>query len=229
MINWWRRATTLSALLAMLSLVAVAPAFSQAPTQAQRDAIKSKCRSDYIAHCSSIPPGGEASLQCLQKNMSSLAPGCQTAVRAVEAPAEPKADAKPNSAPAATTTAKPAEPAATAPNTATSKATTPKSAAPKPAAANPGEPRTCCACASANAAPRGTPGVEVGMRRRRSLTVRRARARRWSYRALSGNTGCFALTGMQGRPGPVRRAMKLFHSRSWAVRTEALRRTRVRR
>src|SRR4051794_12618981 len=138
MINSWRRATTLSALLAMLSLVAVAPAFSQAPTQAQRDAIKSKCRSDYIAHCSSIPPGGEASLQCLQKNMSSLAPGCQTPVRAVEAPAEPKADAKPDSAPAATTTAKPAEPAATAPNTATSKATTPKSAAPKPAAANPG-------------------------------------------------------------------------------------------
>src|SRR3954454_11465176 len=128
MINSWRRATTLSALLAMLSLVAVAPAFSQAPTQAQRDAIKSKCRSDYIAHCSSIPPGGEASLQCLQKNMSSLAPGCQTPVRAVEAPAEPKAEAKPearpDSAPAATTTAKPAEPAAATPSTATSKSTT---------------------------------------------------------------------------------------------------------
>ena len=52
------------------------------------------CRSDYIAHCSSVPPGGMASLQCLQKNMSSLAPGCQSAVRAVEAPAEPKADVK---------------------------------------------------------------------------------------------------------------------------------------
>src|SRR6266567_1641913 len=49
------------------------PAFSQGPTDAQRNAIRSECRSDYEAHCSSIPPGGEASLQCLQKNMSSLA------------------------------------------------------------------------------------------------------------------------------------------------------------
>jgi hypothetical protein len=125
------------ALLATLSLVAIAPAFSQAPSQAQRDAIKSKCRSDYIAHCSSVPPGGEASLQCLQKNMPSLAPGCQTAVRAVAAPAEPKAEARPeptpNSAPAATTTAKPAEPAAGAPKAA--KAATPKNDATKPAAA----------------------------------------------------------------------------------------------
>jgi hypothetical protein len=68
-----------------------------------------------------------ASLQCLQKNMSSLAPGCQTAVRAVEAPAEPKADVnkadtdKADTAPAA---AKPA-------------AETPAASAPKAAAAAP--------------------------------------------------------------------------------------------
>ena len=37
------------------------PAFSQGPSEAQREAVKSQCRSDYIAHCSSIPPGGEAS------------------------------------------------------------------------------------------------------------------------------------------------------------------------
>ena len=75
----------------------LAPAFSQAPSQAQRDAIKSQCRSDYMAHCSSVPPGGEASLQCLQKNMSSLSSGCQGAVRAVEAPAAaaPKAESAP--------------------------------------------------------------------------------------------------------------------------------------
>ena len=53
-------------------------ALAQAPSQAQRDAIKSQCRSDYMAHCSSVPPGGEASLQCLQKNMSSLSSSCQT-------------------------------------------------------------------------------------------------------------------------------------------------------
>jgi hypothetical protein len=40
-----------------------------------------------MAHCSSVTPGGEEALQCLQKNMSSLSSGCQSAVRAVEAPA----------------------------------------------------------------------------------------------------------------------------------------------
>src|SRR5450755_4789543 len=76
----------------------VTPAFSQAPTDAQRSAIRSECRSDYEAHCASIPPGGEASLQCLQKNMSSLSAGCQGAVRAVEAPAAPKAESAPAAA-----------------------------------------------------------------------------------------------------------------------------------
>ncbi len=81
-----------------------------------------------MAHCSSIPPGGEASLQCLQKNMSSLAPGCQSAVKAVEAPAAPKAE----SAPAAET-AKPAAEAAKP--AAEPKTSTPAAAAPKAATA----------------------------------------------------------------------------------------------
>jgi hypothetical protein len=78
---------------------------AQAPTQAQRAAIKSQCRSDYIAHCSSIAPGGAASLQCLQKNMASLAPGCQAAVQAVARPSQAKSESKPETAaaPAAST------------------------------------------------------------------------------------------------------------------------------
>src|SRR3981081_1511077 len=104
--------------LATTIFMVVTPALSQAPTDAQRSAIRSECRSDYEAHCASIPPGGAASLQCLQKNMSSLSSGCQTAVRAVEAPAA----AAPKSAPAApktesahaAATAKPAETAAPA-------------------------------------------------------------------------------------------------------------------
>jgi hypothetical protein len=109
------------ALLVTAIFMVATPAFSQTPTDAQRAAIRSECRSDYEAHCASIPPGGAASLQCLQKNMSSLSSGCQTAVRAVEAPAAaaPKAE----SAPAAAT-AKPAETAAPA-------------AAPKAAASTP--------------------------------------------------------------------------------------------
>src|SRR5260370_34420899 len=106
-------------LVTAICLVAT-PALSQAPTDAQRAAIKSECRSDYMAHCSSIPPGGEASLQCLQKNMSSLAPGCQSAVKAVEAPAAPKAESAPaaETAKPAAETAKPAtEPKTSAPAT----------------------------------------------------------------------------------------------------------------
>jgi hypothetical protein len=70
-------------------------ALAQAPTDAQRAAIKSQCRSDYMAHCSSVPPGGAASLQCLEKNMSSLSSGCADAVRAVQPPAASKAEGAP--------------------------------------------------------------------------------------------------------------------------------------
>ncbi len=123
MINTLKRAAKLWALLAAATFAAAAPGFAQAPSQAQRDAIKSQCRSDYIAHCSSIPPGGEASLQCLQKNMSSLSASCKSAVQAVEAPAEPKAE----SAPTAPATPK----TESAPAAATTK---PETAAPKAAA-----------------------------------------------------------------------------------------------
>src|SRR5207302_3495871 len=114
MINTLKRATKLAPWLSVAAILATAaPAFAQAPSQAQRAAIKSECRSDYMAHCSSIPPGGEASLQCLQKNMSSLAAGCQSAVRAVEAPAaESKPESKPESAPAAAEAKPAAEPPA---------------------------------------------------------------------------------------------------------------------
>ena len=109
------RAATPAALLAFTAVSIATSALAQAPTEAQREAIKSECRSDYIAHCSSIPPGGAASLECLQKNMASLSAGCAGAVRAVEAQtkAEPKEETKvepkeePKPAPA-TTTARPA-------------------------------------------------------------------------------------------------------------------------
>ncbi len=103
------------------------PAQSQAPTDAQRNAIRSQCRADYQAHCASVPPGGEASLQCLQKNMSSLSSGCQGAVRAVEPAAAPKAEAAP-AAPA---------PAAAAPAAAPKTSAAPAATAAKPAAAAP--------------------------------------------------------------------------------------------
>jgi hypothetical protein len=96
MINTLRQAVAQNLLLASMIFGFAVPAFSQAPTEAQRSAIRSACRSDYQAHCASIQPGGAASLQCLQQNMSSLSPSCQTAVRAVEAPAAPKAETAPD-------------------------------------------------------------------------------------------------------------------------------------
>jgi hypothetical protein len=139
MINTLKREAVLCASIAAVLFAMATPALSQAPTDAQRSAIRAECRADYQAHCSSVPPGGMASLQCLQQNMSSLSPGCQTAVRAVEAPA-PKAEqapppAEPAAKPAAQTepAAKPAaetEPAAPAP------AAAPKAAAPKAATAS---------------------------------------------------------------------------------------------
>jgi hypothetical protein len=115
MVNTLKPALAVAASMAAVIFTVATPALSQAPTDAQRSAIRSECRSDYETHCASVPPGGMASLQCLQKNMSSLSSGCQTAVRAVEAPAEPKTETKTEtktepkteSAPAAAT-AKPA-------------------------------------------------------------------------------------------------------------------------
>jgi hypothetical protein len=122
MIDTSRRAMTVFASIAAAIVLIAPPAYAQGPTDAQRAAIKSQCRSDYMAHCASVPPGGAPALQCLQKNMASLSGGCQSAVRAVEAsvekPAaktETKTESKPEAAPAAAATAPPAaEPPATA-------------------------------------------------------------------------------------------------------------------
>jgi hypothetical protein len=151
MINTLKREPMLVASLAVVMLTMAAPAFSQAPTDAQRSAIRSQCRADYQAHCASIPPGGAASLQCLQQNMSSLSPGCQSAVRAVEATAEPKpAEAKPAEAKPAE--AKPAEakPAEAKPAEARPEPS-PSPAAPAAATANPA-PATAAPPAAGTAA-----------------------------------------------------------------------------
>ena len=106
MFDTLKRDAMLCALTAAMLAVAT-PSFAQ-PTEAQKEAVKSACRSDFMAHCSSVQPGGEAALQCLAKNMSSLSAGCASAVKAIEASAEPKSEpAKSEPAPAA---AAPAEP-----------------------------------------------------------------------------------------------------------------------
>ena len=85
-----------TAILALPQGIAVA----QQPTAAQSSAIKSACRADYQSHCASVPPGGAASLQCLQQNMADLSASCQQAVGAIGGAGAPAAGAPAAGAPA---------------------------------------------------------------------------------------------------------------------------------
>lgn len=74
--------------LAALLLIIASPLAAQQPTNEQRDAIRSSCRSDFIAHCSGVQPGGKEALECLRHSDAKLTPACKTALSAV-APARP--------------------------------------------------------------------------------------------------------------------------------------------
>jgi len=84
-------------------------AYAQSPTQAQQNAIRQSCRSDYQTHCSSVPTGGSAALQCLKDNIASLSPACQTAIAATQGGAAPQGGAA-SSAPAAPSVAAASQP-----------------------------------------------------------------------------------------------------------------------
>lgn len=58
-------------------------AAAQAPTDEQRNAIRSACRSDFIAKCSGVQPGGIEALTCLQQHDATLSPACKKAVSAI--------------------------------------------------------------------------------------------------------------------------------------------------
>ncbi|QOZ74592.1 hypothetical protein XH83_03475 [Bradyrhizobium sp. CCBAU 53351] len=141
MFNTLKHVSTRTALLAAALFATAAGAFAQAPTEAQKSAIRSACRSDFMAHCSSVTPGGTEAFQCLQKNMSSLSGGCQTAVRAIAPPAAAKPEAAPAAAPK-TEAAPKAEPAPTpaAPKAESAPAAKPAAAPPAPKTAAPKQP-----------------------------------------------------------------------------------------
>src|SRR3954451_12478231 len=98
MFNMLKHASARGALLAAALFATATGACAHAQTGAQKSAIRSACRSDFMAQCASVTPGGVEAYQCLQKNMSSLSSGCQTAVRAVEPAAAPKTEAAPKEA-----------------------------------------------------------------------------------------------------------------------------------
>jgi Cysteine rich repeat len=81
--NRMHRVALLSLLIGAMLAGHVADVAAQQPTQAQTNAIRQSCRSDYQAHCANVPTGGSAALQCLQGNMAGLSQGCHAAVAAV--------------------------------------------------------------------------------------------------------------------------------------------------
>jgi hypothetical protein len=74
-------------------------AAAQQPTEAQRDAIRAACRSDFMANCSGVQPGGKDAFECLLRNDAKLSPSCRTAVNAA-APKSAEPAAAPPAAPA---------------------------------------------------------------------------------------------------------------------------------
>jgi len=95
----------LPALCAAMLLAGVAS--GQAPTEEQRNAIRAECRSDFIAQCSGVTPGGIEALTCLQQHNATLSAGCRKAVSAVSKPKSTSAEPAP-AAPATTGATTPA-------------------------------------------------------------------------------------------------------------------------
>ncbi len=59
------------------------PALPRPPSSQQQAAIRNACRSDFIANCTSVQPGGPEALACLQVNAARLSSACRRAVAAV--------------------------------------------------------------------------------------------------------------------------------------------------
>ena len=87
-----------AALAALALSIAMAEPSAGQPSPEQIDTIRQACRSDYIAHCSSVQPGGREALQCLERNAAQLSTECGSAVSA----AVPKAETRPQTRPEAT-------------------------------------------------------------------------------------------------------------------------------
>jgi hypothetical protein len=122
------------ALLMAAAIGAGSDAFAQRPSQAQINAMRQSCRSDYMAHCSTVPTGGAPALNCLKQNLANLSPGCQTAVKAIA----------PESPPTAASAAPPSQAAPAAPAPSMAAPSMPAPSAPtataQPSAAGTGKP-----------------------------------------------------------------------------------------
>jgi hypothetical protein len=142
--------------------LAFSPATAQQPSQAQRDAIRASCRSDFMANCASVQPGGKEALDCLLRNEAKLSAPCRSAVNAIAAPASKPAAPTPAAAapPAPGEASTPAQGQSSMPPAAAPSST--KTAHPAPASTRktPDTTRaTTTAVAPATSAPSAAPAV----------------------------------------------------------------------
>jgi len=137
-------AKAIPAVAVLLLLLAGSSARAQQPSQDQIAAVRASCRSDFMAHCSGVQPGGKDALDCLKRNLAKLSGSCQTAVNALTPPsppanAAPAAAAPPPAARPQTPAAAAAPPAAVAPPVAARPPTYPAAKLTPPAPATPVE------------------------------------------------------------------------------------------
>jgi hypothetical protein len=100
-----RRSARIGVWYALCALLfGVGAAFAQQPTDAQKSAVRAACRSDFMAQCSGVTPGGVEALTCLQQHDNSLSSACKKAVSAITT--------KPKSSSAAPAQSQPATPGA---------------------------------------------------------------------------------------------------------------------
>ncbi len=98
---------------ALLFTAWLAPASAQQPSREQISAIRASCRSDFMAQCAGVQPGGKDALECLKRNAGRVSPSCKAALDAVgPRPTESAAPAPagPAPAPAAAEAPPPSEP-----------------------------------------------------------------------------------------------------------------------
>lgn len=76
-----------SSLVVYAIALTLVPAAAQQPSQAQRDAVRAACRSDFMANCAGVQPGGEEAFDCLVRNQPKLSSPCGSAVSAIASPA----------------------------------------------------------------------------------------------------------------------------------------------
>jgi hypothetical protein len=88
-------AARLIAVSALALTLTAGAAQAQQPTPDQLRAIKSNCRSDYMANCMSVRPGGPEALHCLQHHVAKLSGACKSAVDATLPPPPPPPAAAP--------------------------------------------------------------------------------------------------------------------------------------